>query len=108
MMVAVQVSAQPVIANVSQRNETGTQQCSGTLTIFAKQGVPGKSGKNQKAKTAQCRQTDVLFLCRPHPVTGQSAERNNGPKQPDMECLIAQNEALMAGKTPTTNGNAMQ
>ena len=53
MMIAVHVSAQPVIANVSQRNETGTQQCSGTLTIFAQQGVSGKSGKNQKGKAGK-------------------------------------------------------
>ena len=53
MMIAVQVSAQPVIANVSQGNETGTQQCSGTLTIFAKQGVSGQSGKNQKGKAGK-------------------------------------------------------
>ena len=53
MVVAIQVSAQPVIANMSQRNETGTQQCNGTLTIFAKQGVSGTSGKNQKGKAGK-------------------------------------------------------
>ena len=63
MMIAVQVSAQPVIANVSQGNETGTQQCGGTLTIFTQQGVSGKSGKNQKGEAGKAsKKNSFVFM----------------------------------------------
>ena len=86
---------------MSQRNKAGAQQCGGAFAILAKQGVSGKSGKNQGGKTGNSRnQNSSVFMLPASQRQAKGAERNNGPKQPDMESLIAQKRGADGRKNP--------
>ena len=105
LMIAIRMSAQLIIADMRQADQSGPKQSYQPLARFANQIMAGKCRKNQDGNTQSAKHKNrAVFMAATTDKQADRTQGDNRPQQPDMESLITENCAADCRKHTQRKG----